>query len=430
MPSRAAASRLSAGVADQFVSSGMNFAATLVAARYLGRTPFGAFSIAIVLYMLLIGFGRSMCAEALLLRAGDDPEHRRRNARSALASVVYLGSAASVGLAVSSIWLTGDLRRCVLVLAVGLVPLMVQDILRYVSFGGSRPQRALASDVAWTGAMVAGLAFVLARDRVGAGTLLAVWVGTGGLAGIGHLLIERLSPDLRSGFAWISGNRDLSFPYAMDFVSGQGAASFSSVVLASVAGTAAAGSVRGAITLFGPVNVLFTGAYVILVPEGQRAVRRSIRGLTRMCMVASAVLGGAAGSILVALLVIPDRWGQAILGSTWPGAHELVPLIGVAAVGSGVLGGATSGLRALGMARSVLRTRILTLPTTLGLPILGAVLGGARGLALGLMVAVWIAVAAYWSAYLSIARSTVGSATGSESLGQSGGLLGDLVDEG
>lgn len=388
--------RVSVGVLDQMVSSGSNFASTLMAARLLDQADFGAYSVAMVIFVVVLGFCRALCLEALLVRPGDDAETAARSGSSAVASAIWVGVLAGTAVAAAALALGGDLRASLLVVAVATPVVLIQDALRYMSFSVGRPKDALLSDVAWVVLMALGYVLIISMDLESPASLVAVWMVAGSLAGLGHLFVMQMVPPLRSGLRWVFSQRDLSLPYALNFISGQGAGYMSALFLAAAAGVQAAGALRGALTLFGPANTLFAGAYVVLVPEGRRLVARSPDAFRRLCVMAGATLGALAVATTVLLTVMPDELGRAVLGSTWPSARELVPRLGVAAIGSAVLSGALVGLSALAQAGRILRTRLLTLPTTLGLPVLGASVAGAKGLATGLIVSVWITVFAYW----------------------------------
>jgi hypothetical protein len=161
----------------------------------------------------------------------------------------------------------------------------------------------------------------------------------------------------------------------------------------------AVGSIRGAQTIFGPVNILLTGAYIVLVPEGRRAAARSARALTTACVVASALFAAVAAALLLAFLALDASQGRLLLGSTWDSAREVLVPVGLASVAGGLMAGAISGLRSLAAARELLRIRLFTIPTTLALPILGATFWEAPGLAYGILASVWWNVGWYWLGY-------------------------------
>ena len=407
---RKTTARLSVGLLDQFVSSGSNFVITLVAARTLSPTDFGSFSVAVVLAMSTVGLCRALCSEAILVRPGDEPDTRAERVVALISSAWCVGLVASAAFAATAALSSGTLSRCVVVVAVLIPFVLLQDTLRLGGFAHGRPQEALASDVVWVVAMVAGYVVVHLRGP-SAPLLLVAWMASGALAGILHAAHRRVRPHLSQGFQWVLRHRDLSGPYALTFVSTQGSGYVSSLLLAASAGVAEAGAVRGAIALYGPINVLFGGAYATLVPEGRRVAETAPRRLLKICQATSVVLALVAAALTAVLVALPANVGEAILGATWYRAQDLIPFVGVAAVASGVISGALVGLSTLTEAGRILRTRIIMLPTTIGLPVVGGYRWGGVGLAIGLAVANWITVAALWRDLMrSIARRAAAQA--------------------
>lgn len=391
--------RLSVGVVDQLLSSGSNFLALLLGARYLGVTGFGNFSLAMLSFTLTLGIARALCSEAMLVRPGGEPAEHRERIRQATGAVVWVGLVAGAAFAATAIASSGSLAECFAVLAVAIPGLLVQDTLRYASFSRSQPRAALESDLIWFVGQAAILVALISRGTPTAPEMLLAFVIPGVIAGLVQAAREQVFPAVRSGVAWVLANRDLSVRYALDFLSGQGAAQLSAYVLAIVGGVAAVGSIRGGQTLFGPVNIFLTGAYIVLVPEGRHAARRSKRSLTTVCVGASAAFALFAAAMLGLFLLLSPSQGRMILGSTWPGARSVIVPVGIAAIAGGILAGAQAGLRSLAAARTILRIRLVTIPTTLALPIAGAVIGDAEGLAWGIAASVWWNVGWYWGGY-------------------------------
>lgn len=397
--------RLSLGVVDQLLSSGSNFVALLLGARYLDRGEFGSFSLALVTYTLTLGVCRALCSEALLVRPGVGPRSQDRAVREATGAACWIGLAAAIVLVLAALATSGPLAGCLAVLALTIPGLLVQDTLRYAAFSRGTPLPAVVSDGTWVAGQALGLGWLIVTRNTTAPLMLLAWTVPGVLAGGLQAVRERVVPSVRSVVGWVARNRDLSVRYLLDFLSGAGAAHLASYVLAASAGVAAVGSVRGAQTLFGPVNVLLTGAYIVLVPEGRRAASRSKRSLTLACTSASAAFVLVSAGLLGAFLLVSDQRGASLLGSTWTSARDVLLPVGLASVAGGVVAGAVAGLRSLAAARELLRIRLFTIPTTLALPIGGAVLGDARGLAWGIAASVWWNVGWYWWGYARALRS-------------------------
>lgn len=392
--------RLGLGVADQICSSGSNFGATLVAARLLPAVEFGSFSVVMVSYLFALGLNRGVTCEVILVRPGDDAAEQRLRARRALTASLLVGALSGVLLWIAAAMTNGPLSHTLLVAGAVLPLLLAQDCLRYAAFSRNEPSAALVSDGIWiVGLVVSFGALVGSSARVTPAWVLASWAAPGILGWVVQAWRDRVRPLVRSGAGWIVEHRDLSYRYALDFVSLQGAGHLGTYVLMVVSGLAAVGGLRGAQTVFGPLSILLTGTYVVLVPEGRRAVERSKRSLTVMCVASSLAFAVAAFAVLATLLLLSPAEGELLLGSTWGPARSLLVPIGLANAVGGLYAGATAGLRAMAAARSLLRVRLLTMPTTIALPVLGAVLHDASGMAYGLVAAEVVAIAWYVPAY-------------------------------
>lgn len=405
------AGRLGLGVIDQVLSSTSNFVCTLVAARYLDREAFGAFAFAIVAYTMNLLIVRALCSEAILVRPGEDDDERRRRGALAAGSACWVGVLLGLAYVLLGLVLSDEVGGALIALGVLTPGLMVQDTMRYVSFGQARPRSALVNDGFWLVAQLLVLVALVQLDRFGPAMLVAGWGTAGVLAGGLQMWIDSTIPAVRRGFAWIRTNRDLSVRYLLDMVSGQGSSLLASYVLALVAGMAAVGSIRGAQTLFGPVNIILLGSNIVLVPEGRRIAQQSPRKLVVVCAGAATVFAGVAALSTLIFVGLPEELGTRVLGSTWEGARSVMVPVGLAGMAGGILAGALIGLRSLSAAEALLRTRLLAMPVAICLPVAGAILADETGLAWGIVASVSWNVIWFWRTFLrSLARVVPDSA--------------------
>ncbi|NLD77550.1 MAG: hypothetical protein GX643_12885 [Acidimicrobiales bacterium] len=396
--------RLSVGVIDQFVSSGANFAMTLYAARRLSADGFGAFSLAMVSIMFAVNLVRCLVSESMLIRPGDTRLERRARAGRAASSAALVGLLASGVFAVAGMLTSGATSGCFFVLA-GTAPLLlVQDTMRFVAFARADPAAALLSDTIWAVGQLVCFVAIATLDSASAELVLVGWAVPAGLGAAVHLVRYQVVPAFRTPMAWITENRDLSYRYAVDYLGNQGASQLGIYTLAGVAGVAAVGGLRGSHTLFGLLNVLSAGSLSVLVPEGRRLVARSMRALDRMSALVAVVFFLASVAAMVVFLVMPDSFGEALLGSTWESARKLIIPTGLGMAGSGVLVGLRAGLRSMAGAAELLGARIFTAPAAVLLPLVGSIWSEAMGAAIGLTISVWWSVLFYVRAYRQAAR--------------------------
>lgn len=391
--------RVGVGVVDQVLSSTSNFVTTLVAARYLDEHAFGAFALAIVAYTMNLLIVRALCTEAILVRPGAGDDERRERASAAVGSAVWVGVALGLVYVVAGYFLDSDASGALIAMGVLTPGLLAQDTMRYVSFAQGRPGSAVINDGFWLVSQMAVLVALVRLDSFGPARLVFGWGLAGIAAGLLQMRIDRVVPAIGGGFRWIRRNKDLSVRYLLDMISGQGASLLGSYVLAGVAGVSAVGSIRGAQTLFGPVNIVILGSTMVLVPEGRQLAERGSRKLMTLSLAAAGAFVAVAAIVTVGFLAIPDSMGERLLGSTWAGARSVILPVGIAAMAGGAVAGALSGLRSISAADALLRTRIFTTPAAVGLPIAGAVLAGANGLAYGVALSVCWNVYWFWRAF-------------------------------
>ena len=163
-----------------------------------------------------------------------------------------------------------------------------------------------------------------------------------------------------------------------------------------LASLAAVGSLRAGFILFGPVLVIFASTLLVLVPEGLRILQHGKGALLRFAVLL------AAGLVLISVLwggvigLLPDRVGEALLGSSWFGARELVTPFTVMFAASGAETAFIVGLRSLAAARQSLLARLIEAGLTIVGGAIGATAAGAKGAAWGLAIAYCLEVAVWW----------------------------------
>jgi hypothetical protein len=384
------------GIADQAASSLGNVAITVVAARALDPKSFGGFAFAFTYYLLTLGMARALASEPLLLRGRD---HAGPHGVTTAGAMVALGIPAGlVGVGVGLV-VGGPAGQALVALSVVLPLLFLQDGWRYAAFAIEQPIGALFVDGVWLVAQAVAIGAVVLSDTSDSAVFMAAWAGAGALAGIAGAVQFAAVPPLRAGVAWVRENLALGGPFLAEFVTAGGAAYVGLAGLAAVSGLVAVGAVRVAQTVFGPINVLYLGIYLTLVPEGARHLVHATGNLRRSMLRASAALIGLSVAWTALALVVPASIGRAFFGATWDDARPVLLPMGLALCGGGFMAGATAGLRALGAARQSLRTRLLTIPFSLLLPLGGAAVGGEVGFAAGLAASMWIGGVLWWAAF-------------------------------
>ena len=179
------------------------------------------------------------------------------------------------------------------------------------------------------------------------------------------------------------------------------------IVITSIAtaaiGASAAASLRGASTILSPLAVLLSALPLVIIPESVRSGTSARAVWRKLCRI------GFVGSFAVvtvgpALVLLPARVGELILGDSWDYVRVVLPIVSIeyaALVWSSI---ATSFLRFQGKSGQLLAATVAYCVTSIALCTASAfVIGTAAGVAAGLAVSA-IAMATVITIYVRPAR--------------------------
>lgn len=374
-------------LADQLVASSTNVGLTVLVARSVDKYAFGSFSLAFVVFAFAVGLSRAVLTDPLIIRyshAGAD-ELRRASGEAAGASAV-MGVLCGVFLVIGALVVQGSTATTFFALAVVLPGLLVQDAWRRAFFAAGRPASAFVNDVVWSVLQIGGALLLIAVGQATVGPLVLVWgFGAAAAAGVGAWQ-NGVWPRPRAGVRWALTHRGLGSRLGLDFVISQGAFTFAMMAVAAIAGLGAAGALRASRVLLGPVQVLMLAITSFALPL-LSAAAGDRRGLRRTAVLISAGSTAATLMWVVPLLLLPDRVGRGLLGDSWSGAQEVLPLLGVQTLLIAVVMGAILAIKALGEASLLVRLTVIQAPLLLGGAVVGAYYAGAVGAALGFVIA-------------------------------------------
>lgn len=381
---------------DQAASSLSNILIFLLVARSFDSTePVGAFAAAMIVYQLALGATRALVGTPLLsLYSHIGPDRREQRISDLQGATVTLGLACASVPVVLSLLLGGVLGSALLALALVLPGLLMQDTWRFALIV-DRPHAALTIDLVWVVVVLA--AFIVVPEAAGVAWFVLVW-GLGGCLGAaaGWVLAKRSPIGLRF-FRWFVDHREVSGRYFGEFATARAAHEIVTSSLGAFVGLGALGAVRASQVYYGPHNMLHEGVYMVVVPEG--AVLRDQPGrLSQMLVKVSALLAVLAGVWMVIGFLLPEAWGEFLLGTTWGQVTELLLPMGLGTMASAVMSGALLGLRSLADAKRSLRARVQATPFEVACPVVGAIIGGAVGFAVGFAVARVISAGIWWTA--------------------------------
>lgn len=380
-------------MASQSVSSLSTLLATTVVARSVDAVAFGRFSLAFVTFFMVQSLGRAFVLQPLAIRFGARGASATEAVGAAVGASVSVGALAGAVLAPAALAVGGEFGSVLLVVAVCLPLLLLQDSYRFACFVAAQPRRAAASDCLWLAGQVLLTGLVLAGTPTVA-LLTGAWAGGGCLAAAWALRRIGLR-SLGNGLAFAVAHRDLGWRFAGEFVVLNGTSYLVILIIAPIVGVAGVGAIRGGTTLFGPFTTVLFGITSAALSEGSRlAARRPDRFVPTLRLL-SAGFGVLAASWGLVLMVMPSAWGRALLGDTWSSTHDLLPLLTIGQAAVGVACGAMMGLRVSARAGEILRLRVMVAASTLALALFGAQWGASGALA-GTALSRWLLAAGAW----------------------------------
>ncbi|MYR92487.1 MULTISPECIES: hypothetical protein [unclassified Streptomyces] len=400
-------------VADQGVAALTNILVLVAAARLSTVADFARFSAVYLVFTVLLGVSGAYTGQPLVLKRGAGTETRGA-CRSAVAFTVLAAATLGVLLAAVCFLVPGDTARALMMLGLVLPVVLGQDAVRYAFSTLQQPHLALLSDLLRLACVLGALG--TQAYGVSPARLITLW----GLSALPALLLSAallhratagaplvLRPMLRRGHL---GQR-----FTVEFGVGNATSQLSVLGLGAVGNPLLVGALRGATTLFGPLNVLFTSATSFGPPLLGRIPDE--RSRIRATAALAAALAATAGLWATALALLPDRAGRQLLGDTWSVAAGLLPATGsqYAAMAVG-----TCGMLALRMLdpRTTLAIQVVFSLTAVAFLAGGYVVGGVLGAAWGLFLGSLCKAAATWIRVARIRRrkQTPGEAVTADAL--------------
>ncbi|MER5752807.1 hypothetical protein [Streptomyces sp. NPDC002088] len=374
-------------VLDQAVSALTNIAVLVLVARHGEADTFALFATAYVVFSVLLGGFGAYVGQELVLHRGE-PDTLRQVCRSAPAFTACASTVLGVLLAGGAATATAD---AAVYAALGLVlPVtLTQDTLRYCFSVLRKPQYALLTDLLRLAAVLPALA--VQPDGSSAARTTLVW----GLSALPALLLALALLRPHVSGARIDLRRyvvrgHLGRRFLVEFGVGNATSQLAVLALGLFATPLAVGALRGATTLFGPLNVAFNAATGFGPPLLNRhhAPRRA-------AFLAGTGLAAVAAGWAAVLYALPARWGSQLLGDTWESAAGVLPATGAqyAAMAFGVCG--LLALRVLSP-RATLPVQLVFSPVSAGLLLAGYAWTGVAGAAWGLCLGSVLKGAAAW----------------------------------
>jgi hypothetical protein len=376
---------------DQVLSSLTNFIPGFYAAHVLTPRDFAVFGLIQIAYVLASGVIRSLFSSVAMVSTPASAPTRTHLGSIDAAGMTAIGLA---GAALIVLTATVDVPAALLTLTVaGIAFALIQDAVRLVSIATRHARHAALNDGLWLVAVVVVLPLLSASNVTDPWMIAAAWA-LASVPGLGAGIITtgwRARP--RRGLAFVADNRRLSVSFLGEWTLKQGASQLAIYGIGLVTGVLAIAKIRASQLLLGPLNVLFTGAQMVILPAATAARDESPERMNSILRVASVVLAAAPLALAGFVAVVPETWLRVVLGQQAVGVEAFLAPLAVSLAATGLMTGSLSGLRVLHAGGSMVVTRFWATVLTLGAGVVGYaatrdVLGGLWGLALGNIVSV------------------------------------------
>lgn len=311
------------GAADQVVSSGTNYATSLVALLTLGAADFGSFVTAFSVITVVAAVQRGFVGEPAMTLIPAVPGPRRRELLSSAVWCALLFGVVCAGLLA---WFGGYL----LWLAVWLPAILVQDAARYALFSQHRQGDTLVLDCVW--ALVQGGLLVAVAASGGIDTASVVWTwGAGALAAALVFVVAARRSVRAPSLAWLPASRHLGGWLTGSNVLGQAQLPAVLIALGLIGGAVEVAGFRAVQLLVLPAVQILTAAMIaVFTPRfAALAAAGDLAGVRAMVGRLIRVFGGL-GLVVVALAPVA-AWVLGAVVPQYAGSAGLIVPISVQA---------------------------------------------------------------------------------------------------
>lgn len=392
---RAANRRLTLITVDQGVAGASNVIVTVLAARMLPTSSFGYFGLLFLVYTLLQGVSRAIVGDPLLVHP--DEAERRPDAAVGAGVALGLGLGSVALLCAGALWWWNPAFAASLALLGVAAPLLVlQDLGRYLGFATRRPSASLVLDTLWLVLVVVGVVVLAALHAQSLFGFIAVWAGTGALAGMATRPLFGVS--VRPDVTWVREKWFFAWRYLVSYASTQGGALVGGAVIVAVAGARALGGIQGALLLVRPFMTVQSGAIAAGVSDIARA-SADPSAVRRRAVRISLLAGGLAGGNAAVILLMPSSLGRLVLGDSWAAAQPLLAGTSVQILVLGLVTGARSGLLGLRAIDQAMRIDVPVTFFSLLAVVTGVVIAGAQGAVWGNAGVQIVSASVWWAMF-------------------------------
>lgn len=267
------------GLCDQALISASNFVTTVVLARVLAPTDFGAFTLVYAAIFFAIALQAALITRPhnVLGPTHSGAVYRRYTTATAMSQIALTGMLAVVALvaAVAGRAAAWGVAPLLIPLVPALVAWQLQEFIRRVLYTEGRLRAAFANDLVSYGAQAVGIGALAGFGRLTGPRALSVIALTSAIAAAWGVRTMKDSFDRRAirnpmREKWIADNwRFGKWIFGATLVS-SASSQFYPVLLGGFVSLAEAGVFRAVLTLFGPARILLLAMETALTPAAAR----------------------------------------------------------------------------------------------------------------------------------------------------------------
>lgn len=391
--------RLSAAVFVNGLSSVSTFLVSLSLSRAIDISGFGEYSLALALYVLLVGGVRSILLEPLL-----STEDRSTALGHPFWRVVSLAGIVFMVVFLMAGWVLHT-PGLFAVFALGIHGMLMYETWRTSVVAQGRSRSAVWIESLHTGIVVAGY-IITQLMHVQPWTLLFVWIVT--TAVFGYVVCPAqdgyLRPRLES--QPVDG-RTLGY-FGIDYLAGAGSAQLGNFVLAGSVGRAAVGAVRVGGTLLTPISLVVGAVASLAIPAISDASRAGSREARNRATGLSLIILLTVGFLTIGAVGLGPIVGPLLMGANWKEASGLFGWLCLEAFFSAAAALPFAGHRALLAGAQSVTTRIILGVFRLVSIVVGAHFGGVLGAVQAMCVVSAVSAVTWWISFRNLLRSRGG----------------------
>ena len=395
-------------IGEQFLSSLGGFIVLVAFARWQELEEFGAFSLAMALYLVVGGFYTALVLEPASVLGAVEALAEPRRYRAAIASLhwrVTLAAAAVVAIPAviaSLAGVDGPLPGAFAAAGLGLPGSLGLWLARRLPYIEGRPAQALRISAANLVAMTIGAGLCRLTGFTTAPWALGMVAVASALPAVGILAAVRIRRgDLGHGREvrdthWRYGR----WPLAAAVVSAASGQAVTYIVAAQI-GLAASGRLRAVMTLVLPITQVTTALGAFVLPRAAAlGATGDIAGVRRRAFAVGAICTGVAAAAGAALVVLASTVDRLLYSGRYHDDLDLVPILVVFPLLTTLSMGPSIFLRAVRSERHYLVASVAQTPVTLAAALFLSAAFGLAGAAWAINVSFFAGLVVAWALYV------------------------------